>query len=140
VTASRVQQAGALAVDLRGASPLFLIVAAKRTQGHWVFPKGHLKRKKPESLEHAALRELKEEAGVRGDIIERLGSLEFDSAGEQVTVDYFLVAVRELTDPEEDRARQWLDYPAARQQLSHDDARTLLDKAVDVLRARALWR
>jgi hypothetical protein len=39
-------------------------VAPKKTRDDWVFPKGHLKRKQLESLEHAALREL-EEAGAR---------------------------------------------------------------------------
>lgn len=132
----RVAQAGAVAVDLRGATPLFLVVAAKKTQGHWIFPKGHLERKKPETLERAALRELKEEAGARGEVIANLGSLEFDSAGEPVTVTYFLVSVRELGEAEEDRPRQWLEYAAARQQLSHEDAQTLLDRAVEVLRSR----
>jgi 8-oxo-dGTP pyrophosphatase MutT (NUDIX family) len=55
------------------------------------FSKGHIE--SGETAEDAALREVREEAGVEGDLIAYVGSLEFESGAEYVLVDYYLMTV-----------------------------------------------
>jgi ADP-ribose pyrophosphatase YjhB (NUDIX family) len=87
---SIVPQAGAIAVRTDGHEPLFLIVTARKDPRAWIFPKGHIE--EGESPEEAALRELREEAGVEGSLLSRVGSSAFVSDTERVDVTYYLIA------------------------------------------------
>jgi 8-oxo-dGTP pyrophosphatase MutT (NUDIX family) len=92
-----------------------------------VFPKGHLEA--GESNEEAALRELREEAGVDGTIVRAIGSLEFESGRERVRVEYFLVRYTREVPPAESRERRWCSYDEALELLVFPDARRLLQSA-----------
>src|SRR6187551_1613238 len=96
---SVVQQAGAIAARVRNDKIEFLIVTAKRQPDAWIFPKGHIERR--ESLEDAAVRELEEEADVRGKPIGRVGSSRFRSKGEDVKCTYFLIRAKNKGRPRE---------------------------------------
>src|SRR3989338_2066685 len=53
------------------------------TKKVWTFPKGHLDDQKPEE---AAIREVKEEAGVEAKIIEKLGSVKYTFVWEEENI------------------------------------------------------
>src|SRR4051794_37211261 len=88
-TMSPIAQAGAIAARRNGSRVEVLIARAKKNPLEWIFPKGHIEDE--ETAEHAALRELQEEAGVAGHIVRPLGASVFLSARGQVEVAYFLV-------------------------------------------------
>lgn len=129
-----VPQAGAVVFRMNGRHPEILIVAAKKSPGEWVFPKGHLK--PDESLESATLRETEEEAGVTGRIIAAIcPPLEFQSGDERVKVQYYVVVRTGDVARREDRQQQWLTPNAALKTLTHESARELLRRALPDIHA-----
>lgn len=130
----RIRQAGAIAVRLEGPEPLFLVVTARRNPQEWIFPKGHLE--PDEAPVDAAVRELSEEAGVRGTPLGPVGSATFRSGDEEVDVTYFLIQASSAGDAREGRRLAWLPHPGARARLSFQNAQELLDQAHARLTAR----
>jgi 8-oxo-dGTP pyrophosphatase MutT (NUDIX family) len=130
----RVQQAGAIAVRLDGPEPLFLVVTARRNPQEWIFPKGHLE--PGEAPVDAAVRELREEAGVAGAPLGPVGSARFRSGAEEVDVTYFLIQASGPGEPREGRRLAWLPHAGARARLWFPNARDLLDQAHAQLTAR----
>jgi 8-oxo-dGTP pyrophosphatase MutT (NUDIX family) len=128
-----VAQAGAIAVREAGGERRFLVVSARGEPEIWIFPKGHVE--PGERLEEAALRELREEAGVEGVIVAPAGTLAFRSRDEDVEVTYFLVRAARQAPVSEGRGVRWLSLAEALDQLTHDDARALLRRAAHTLEA-----
>jgi ADP-ribose pyrophosphatase YjhB (NUDIX family) len=122
-----VPQAGAVAFRASAHGSDVLLVRAKKDPTVWVFPKGHVE--SGESIETAALRELREEAGVQGTIVDALGTLEFQSGSERVQVAYFLVRYTGDVPPAESRERRWCSYDEAHELLGFPNARRLLESA-----------
>lgn len=112
-----------------------LLVAARKDPTQWIFPKGHIEA--GETPDRTALRELSEEAGVQGEVLAPVGTLTFPSGDEEVEVQYYLIQAREETASREGRQRRWLDPVTARERLSFDDAKVLLDRSVALARQ---WR
>lgn len=127
-----VDQAGAIAFKIVDGSPLILLVRAKKTPENWIFPKGHIEA--GESPEMAAERELAEEGGVRGERVALIGSLQFQSGHEDVSVAYYLFAFVSEVLCKEKRERRWCDYDEALTLLSHRDAAELLRKSLPLIR------
>jgi bis(5'-nucleosidyl)-tetraphosphatase len=107
---------------------------------HWDYPKGHLE--EGESAWQAAVRELREETGIRQ--VDRVGRFQRDmhyafyspKKGHVVkTVTYFLGRTRgetvTLSDEHEDFA--WLPYEEARARLTYQNARDMLTAAWESL-------
>jgi 8-oxo-dGTP pyrophosphatase MutT (NUDIX family) len=102
-------------------------------------PKGHPE--KGESLEQAAAREVREEAGVEGEMTERLGEVtyHYDRKGrrrlKQVT--YYLIRY-ERGDPadhdHEMEAAKWMPFAQAISELSYDGEREMVTRARDMVR------
>jgi len=109
--------------------------------GHWDFPKGHIE--EGESMEETALRELREETGIRKDEIE----LENDF---RETIDYiyrtrgelshkkviFFLGETEKEDVKISREHQgyiWLPFKKAKQKVTFRNARKLLEKSKEFL-------
>ena len=79
-----INQAGAVVVRGQGASAEVLLVSAKKDPSQWIFPKGHVE--PGESAAEAALREMREEAGVDGKIIKSIGVSTYESGRDRVKV------------------------------------------------------
>ena len=126
-TSEVVIQAGAVAVRGHGPDAQVLLVRAKRNPDHWILPKGHVEA--DESPADAALRELREEGAVDGEIVRPLGISTFEVGGRRTVVSYFLVRFTRTVSSPEVRERQWRSFADARRQLTFDDARQLINAA-----------
>jgi 8-oxo-(d)GTP phosphatase len=124
-------QAGAIAVMLDGAAHKFLVVTSKQNPTDWIFPKGQIEA--GEMQEQAARRELQEESGFDGVIDARVGGVEYVSRRGPAFVEYFLAFAKERTGEGDGRRFEWLTYAEARERLTHEDSRRLLDAAVKLL-------
>ena len=125
--------AGFVIFRLTPKGPRFLLLDYGK---HWDYPKGHLE--DGETAWQAAVRELREETGIRQ--VDRVNRFQrnmhyaFDSKKKgrvAKTVTYFLGRTRvediELSD--EHVGYAWLAYEKALRRLTHDNARDLLTAA-----------
>ena len=110
---------------------LYLVVSSS-DGANWVLPKGHIE--PGESPEAAALRELKEEAGVMGEIVDRLSVQHFKKADKDVAVQYFLVRKVGSTEAAEKRTLRWEDEQAAVRLLTFAEARVALLEGAAIVR------
>lgn len=122
--------AGAVTIRQFFDKTLYLIISSC-DGSDWVLPKGHLE--PGETAETAVLRELKEETGVTGEIVERLSLQHFEKPGEAVIVQYFLVCELDSTAAYEGRTLRWEDKQAALQLLTFEDAREVLRDAAALI-------
>lgn len=69
--------AGGLVVDLVRVPRRAAVIARLNRAGRleWCLPKGHLEQ--GETLEQAAVREIAEETGIRGRVVDRLGTIDY---------------------------------------------------------------
>jgi ADP-ribose pyrophosphatase YjhB (NUDIX family) len=128
---SLVPQAGAIAFKIVEDAPQILLVRAKKTPEHWIFPKGHIE--VGETAEEAAGRELAEEAGVRGEPAGLVGTVQFRSGDKDVRVTYYLFVFLSEVLRKEKRERRWCSYDEALNLLSHENTADLLRKALPLI-------
>lgn len=105
----------------------YLLVEASKVRGLWVLPKGHIE--PGETAEAAAVREVEEEAGVRGAIIARAGESEYAVNGKPVRTIFFLMRYLGDSGAAEDRAQAWHRYEDALRILHFDNLRRVLTQA-----------
>ena len=111
----------------------FLLVGPKKEKpGEWVLPKGHIEN--GERPEQTALREVREETGVRARIICPLDALEFRAGGNAVRVAFYLVELISEAEPAEKRRRAWFSLDNAVSQATHPDTKELLKRAAAVVK------
>lgn len=122
--------AGSVAFRQTGDNTHYLVISSLDGT-NWVLPKGHIEA--DESLSDAALRELKEEAGIIGEIIAELTEQHFKVLDQIIYVQYFLIRKLYSVDEKENRSFQWLDEQTALEILSFEEAKAVLRKAVDVV-------
>ncbi len=115
---------GGVVFKLRGREFFYLLVKAKAAETQWVFPKGHLE--PGEEPAAAALREVREEAGVEAKLLRVLSHLEFSHKNEQVRAQFFLLQYVRDVSPQETRQRRWWTYEEALELLSFPEHRQLL--------------
>lgn len=74
--------AGGLVVGLENGTPSVAVIARRNRAGRleWCLPKGHLEG--TETPEEAAVREIHEETGILGEIVERIGAIDYWFSGE----------------------------------------------------------
>lgn len=101
----------------------------------WSLPKGIVE--KDESSEEAAIREIKEETGVDGEIIDELGEVSywFIHKNEKYfkRVKYFLVKYTggDINPDEEVDTAQWLSPKESLEKLTYKSDREILKKALE---------
>lgn len=128
---SRVDQAAAITYKISDGVPLVLIVRAKRNPDHWIFPKGHIE--PGEAAEAAAVRELREEGGVDGEVVSRVGEYEYTRDGCTFRVAHYLCMYRETVGTEEPRSPLWCNVDEALGLLTFPDARELLRRSLAII-------
>jgi ADP-ribose pyrophosphatase YjhB (NUDIX family) len=127
---------GGLVVDLTGDVPRAVLIGRVDRQGRllWTLPKGHIEA--GETAEEAALREVREETGLAGEIVAELGVIDFwfVAEGRRVhkTVRHFLmrrVGGELSTADHEVQEIAWVPMPEIRSRLAYPDERGLADAA-----------
>jgi len=129
--ARSLTHAGAVVFRERDTEILYLIVSSS-DGANWVLPKGHID--SGETPEIAALRELAEEAGVLGTIVDRLSVREFKKGGKETVLQYFLVREGGSTATKEKRILRWEHERTALQLLSFEEARLALLEGAALVR------
>jgi len=126
--------AGGIVYRVRDGVPEFLLVTAREHSDEWVYPKGHIER--GETVEHAALREVREEAGVHADIVGPVSDLRVRLPHEDQIVRFFLMRTADAGAPQEGRHAAWLSFEKALERLSFSDSRAVLRGAFELMRAK----
>jgi 8-oxo-dGTP pyrophosphatase MutT (NUDIX family) len=122
--------AGCVVFRGAGADTQYLVVSSSDGL-NWVLPKGHIDA--GESAEIAAVRELAEEAGVVGEIVERLSVQYYQRGTKDVAIEYFLLRESGATEAIEQRQIRWELEADALSLLSFEEARSALSEAAQVL-------
>ncbi|MBN2036890.1 MAG: NUDIX domain-containing protein [Chitinispirillaceae bacterium] len=105
--------------------PHVLLVRAKRNPGNFIFPKGHVEPGETEA--ETAVRELHEEAGVRGTVLGDAGYCSYVRDGMAYGVRFFLLRYEEtLHEGEMGRDPRWFPVERACATLTFADSRDLL--------------
>jgi 8-oxo-dGTP diphosphatase len=104
-----------------------VLVVHRPKYDDWSFPKGKLE--DGETWEEAALREVEEETGLRCLLGEEAGRTHYDVAAGPKEVRYYrMTCDREPQAQNEVDDVRWVTPADARELLSHDRDRTLLDE------------
>ncbi|MEE8600152.1 NUDIX hydrolase [Euzebya tangerina] len=130
--------AGGLVLDDRPDGRWVVLIAHRGADGRlqWTLPKGGLEH--GESLEAAAVREVREETGLDAVILRKLGVVDYwfvwhpDRARYHKFVHYYLMAFEGGSfDDRDDEAEDvaWVPFTQALEQLSHANEVELVQKA-----------
>jgi 8-oxo-dGTP pyrophosphatase MutT (NUDIX family) len=131
--------AGGLVVDRSGPLPVGAVIARLNRAGRveWCLPKGHLEL--DETPEQAAVREIEEETGIRGRIVEGLGTIDywFSVDGKRVhkhVHHYLLLALSGLLSTEGDPDHEaidvaWVPLPEMDERLAFPNERRIAREA-----------
>ena len=136
--------AGGVAFRMNGAQPEVAIVAVKPTR-RWQLPKGIID--PGESEEQAALREVREEAGIECETVEKIETVEYwyfgDKKGERVRyhkfVHFFLMryTAGETEDHDHEIAEaRWVPIDEAVEMLAFKSEREVVRKAAALIANR----
>lgn len=104
-----------------------LLVTAKGNPKEWVLPKGHIE--PGESPEAAAVREVREEAGIHTEPGSYLATKAFDANGERVVCAYFLARHIRDVRPDERRGARWFSFEQAIERASFEEISEILVQA-----------
>ena len=124
---SRWSHAGGVVVRTVNGELEYLLVAASDNPDVWVLPKGHIE--KGETPEAAAVREVREEAGVRAVVVARAGESKFEVDGKIVRTIFFLMQYQGEAGRTEERALAWRRYKDALALAHFDNTRRILKQA-----------
>jgi len=127
-------------IDWTADGPNAALIARHDRRGRliWSLPKGHLE--EGESPEQAAVREVLEETGIHGSIVEPLGTIDFwfmaDNCRIHKTVHHYLLTAldRELSDEDVEVVEvAWVPLAEVAARLQYADERRLVERALEVL-------
>jgi 8-oxo-dGTP diphosphatase len=129
----RVYSAGGVVFKFEGEELKILLILTQNGKV-WGFPKGIIE--KDEDPKETALREIKEETGVSGKIIDEVGETSYcfvmDNEKNFKKVKYFLIEYTggELNPEWEVDAVEWFTPHEALQKLTYENDREILKKSV----------
>lgn len=116
---------------------LWLVIKPKGNN-KWRLPKGWIERK--ESSVQAAQREVREEAGIEAEILNKVGSEKyfFVEGGEKIFKTVVFYLMRYLQEAQsgfgwETEEVAWLPFEEAKEKLAFEKEREILEKAKEVL-------
>jgi 8-oxo-dGTP pyrophosphatase MutT (NUDIX family) len=134
--------AGGLVIDgLDRETQVAIVIGKADRHGHicWTLPKGHIE--VGERAEQAAIREVAEETGIRGDVLAALGSIEYwFRAQDHVVhkkVDHYLlrfVGGKPSADDHEVCEVTWVPVDELASRLTYADERRLAETAARLIR------
>ncbi len=104
-----------------------VLLVSEGQQVKWEFPKGHVE--SGETLEHAAMREVREETGYEVKIVRRLLDVTYlhGHTGEQIRVAIFEARPTEIVQPAEEQIElRWFPIKDAQSALYYDNIKFLL--------------
>lgn len=122
-----VTHAGGIVYRREGDGIQYLVCQASGGREHWVLPKGHIEQE--ESAEHAAVREVREETGVRAEVQAPVGLCPIETKMETKQVLYYLMRSVGDEPTSEQREIFWCSFEEALEKLTFEDARLILGKA-----------
>jgi 8-oxo-dGTP pyrophosphatase MutT (NUDIX family) len=127
-----IRAAGGILVRARGEQAEVLLVHRPRYDD-WSFPKGKARAGEPD--EDCARREVEEETGLVCDLGSELPETRYVSGGRAKRVRYWLMTLcdGEPAPRNEIDAVEWLRLPDARERLSYEHDRELLDAIAGAL-------
>jgi len=128
-----IRQAGGVVVR-RDARRVRVLLVRSSDGMHWLFPKGHIE--PGETARQAAVREIREEAGVIGVVLRFLARERYARGRRVVEVSYYLVAWRREAGASEDREARWCTPGEAARLLSFDELKVVLQRALALNPAR----
>ena len=126
---------GAIVYRIIGGTIRYLLIKNRRSS-NWSFPKGHVE--KDESLEETAIREVREEAGIRINIFPGFMSKSQYTVHNKIqkTVHIFVATTKDeqtRIQYEEIEDYIWLPYKSALKHLKFDNDKTILTDAREFL-------
>ena len=137
------RSAGGLVLDRAAGGPRAALIGRHDRNGRllWSLPKGHIE--PGETIEQAAVREVREETGITAAVLGELGVIDFwfttSEAVVHKTVHHFLLDARggELSDEDIEVAEvAWVPLAEVEQRLAYPDERALLTRVPDLLARR----
>lgn len=135
--------AGGIVVDRLSDPPRAAVIARHNRAGRleWCLPKGHLEGE--ETAEQAAVREIREETGIEGEILATLGSIDYWFVVEgrrvhKLVHHYLLQATGGQLSIEGDPDQEafdvaWVPMPELAELLAFPNERRIAKQALDVL-------
>ncbi len=134
--------AGGLVLDGRGPAPRGALIGRVDRRGRllWSLPKGHVE--EGETEPQAAVREVMEETGIRGDVLGKLGTIDFwfvaDGRRVHKTVHHYLLLAtapdQSLSDADPEVSEvAWVPVDELAGRLAYADERRLVGKVSDLL-------
>ena len=128
-----VEQAGGVLCRTVGEQTQILTVRSKTFPEQRIFPKGHIEA--GETAEEAAVRELREEGGMVGEIAGYCGVREFVFKEKLYRVRYYAMNYVATDNPgEPGREPQWTGVAETRALLPYDDLKEVLDGCVELMK------
>jgi 8-oxo-dGTP pyrophosphatase MutT (NUDIX family) len=128
--------AGGIVFQPKEGKIYYLIVRSKPDPALWVIPKGHIE--PGERPEDAAIREIREEAGVFTQVSATLGTLNFTYRGKEIETILYLLEFLGETQPQEERECHWGLYEETWELLTIPDTKEMLSRAREILSQRGL--
>jgi 8-oxo-dGTP pyrophosphatase MutT (NUDIX family) len=129
IRAEEASHAGGVVFKGGNGSRQYLLVQAKDAPGEWVLPKGHIER--GERAAEAAVREVREEAGLWARIVTPLGMANYTAGGDRVAVQYYVMEKVAKTKRTDTREQRWLSLKDALHLATHDETKKMLAAAED---------
>lgn len=133
--------AGGLVLDSRGPDARGALIGRIDRRGRllWSLPKGHVE--EGETEPQTAVREVREETGIQGEVLGKLGVIDFwfvaDGRRVHKTVHHYLLlatAGLELSDEDVEVSEvAWVPVSEMADKLAYADERRLLEKVPDLL-------